>query len=111
MALNDPRTQDYNFKVFEDRGWVWLFDDSERILYDPAYPCTFRPRIWAEPVYPLCDVKYDELVECRPDSGYYLASAVGQMETIEVLVVDHTEECDQTAWDDAREEASANHPI
>jgi len=108
MALNDPRTQDYNFKVFEDWGWVWLFDDSER-----TYPCTTRPHIWAEPVYPLCNTE-EEQYEAEgnpPDGGYYLSSAVGQMETIEVLVVDHTEECDKTAWDDAREEANANHPI
>jgi len=108
MALNDPRTQDYNFKVFEDWGWVWLFDDSER-----TYPCTFRPHIWAEALYPIAytEEEYDELVDCWPDGGYYLASEVEQMETVEAVVIDHTEETDKTAWDDAREEANANHRI
>ena len=108
MALNDPREIDYDFKVFEMDGWVWLFDDSER-----TYPCTTRPHIWAEAAYPLCDTEaeHDEAMEYWPDGGYFLSSEVEKVETVEVLVVDHTEETDKTAWDDARDEANGNHRI
>ena len=100
MALNDPRTIDYDFKVFIANGWVWLFDDSER-----TYPCSTRAHVWAEPVYSQDDDDLD-----YPDGGYFLATGV-EREAVEVLTIDHTEETEATAWDDAREEANANHRL
>ena len=101
MALNDPRTLDYDFQVFASDGWVWLFDDSER-----TYPCSTRAHIWAEPVYSQDGDDLD-----YPDCGYFLAAEIARMEAVEVLTVDHTEETEATAWDDAREEANANHRL
>jgi hypothetical protein len=108
MTLSDPRTIDYAFEVFTADGWVWLFDDSER-----TYLCSPRAYVWAEPLYSQGDgdADYPDGVDADyPDGAYFLAIGV-ERRAVEVLTIDHTEETEATAWDDAREEANANHRL
>ncbi len=105
--MNEPRTQAYNFRAFIRDGWAWLIDDSTR-----HYPCTARPHIWAEPLYPTdCETEeaFHEAMYAVPDGGYYLASEVEQMRCVSVMVLDHHEQAEREAWDEAHEEATSNH--
>jgi hypothetical protein len=99
--LNAPREIPYQFKVFELDGWVWLFDDSER-----TYICSSSPSIWAEPVYALAG----EVEDWTPDADYFSPddSAVHRAKLIAEWPAETPE---KEAWDEAREDACANHRI
>ena len=102
MALNDPRTIPYGFRVFALDGFAWIFDASAR-----EYPCTATPHIYAEPLYSLdgdCDGFY-------PDPIYLRTPYVAKLETYAVPGDDDDNAPDvprEEAWDAAREEACAN---
>jgi hypothetical protein len=100
MALNDPRTIPYNFRVFAFDGWCWLYDDSER-----TYICSATPMIYAESLYPLGDD--DDAYDYRPDPDYFGASDIERMESFEIGTAPEDEDR-ESAWDDAREEANGN---
>ena len=102
MTLNAPRTLPFAFRVVEIDGWAWLFDDSER-----TYICSANPTIWAEPLYSI-DGDYEEEY---PESSYFGASDPAFAKAEEVPVEFGADADDVEAWDDAREEANANHVI
>lgn len=111
MALNEPRKIPYDFRVFEQEGVAWLFDDSER-----QYPCTATPHVYAEPLYytdrePSSNGCDDPL----PDPCLFLASDVARREHEKIDNLDADDVCPaadpQEAWDAARDEACANHRV
>lgn len=98
MALNAPRTIPYDFKVFEMEGVVWLFDDSSR-----HYLCSAQAMIWADTLYWLDDDCDDDLL----DGEYFDPDVVKEAKTVPgEYPFDMSEE---EAWQNAREEANANH--
>jgi len=99
MALNKPRTIPFDFQVVEIDGWVWLFDNSER-----TYLCSAFPNIWAEPLYSLGEDETD-----HPESDYFPENVLECNEAKAVPVDNDAELNPVEAWDDAREEANANH--
>jgi len=101
MALNAPRTIPFAFRAVEIDGWVWLFDDSER-----TYICSASPNIWAEPLYPVDGDDWD-----YPESDYFGASNPAFAKAVEVPVAFDADADSTEAWDEAREEANANHVL
>jgi hypothetical protein len=106
--LNEPRKVDYDFRVFLFEEWVWLYDESER-----TYACSTVPSIYAEPVYPCQpdDEGYDDV----PDPMYFDTSMMEEHipkgEQAEIEKYPFGEFGDREAWDEAREEACANHRL
>ena len=108
--LNAPRETPYDFRVFESEGIVWLFDNSSR-----TYICSQTPNIWAEPLY-WSDGECDEML---PEADYFSVSR-GDTLPWDTCGVGNRHEpsgiwdesvSEKEAWDDAREEANANHRI
>lgn len=101
--LNDPRAIDYQFRVFLREDIVWLYDEASR-----TYPCTATPHIYAEPLY---DVDGEDISGCSP--GYFSVSRGADPAIAgSAMVVSYPKETTEyEAWDDAREEAHANHRI
>ena len=100
--LNAPRTTPYDFRVVEFDGWVWLFDDSSR-----TYPCSATPHIYIEALY---STGPDEDPGYYPDPGYITEATLRSLEgTQSVPVSCPFNMPHQEAWDDAHEEANANH--
>ena len=99
--MNEPRTTPFEFRVFIADRIVWLFDDSER-----TYLCSTQPSIYAEPLYAL----NGEDLEIGVEADYFSARTIAQLETtpIDTYAADTD---DKEAWDDAREEANANHRL
>jgi len=102
MALNDPRTIPYEFRVFRCDGWIWLYDNSSR-----SYPCTATPHVWAEALY--ADDGRDEY---HPDGSLFTAA---QVEGFEQAAIDRLDPEDiapnvseRDAWDTASEAACAD---
>ena len=105
MALNDPRTQLYAFKIFEANGVVHLFDDSTR-----DYLCSAEACIWVEPIY-WVDGECENVL---PETGYWSARKVARLVVLTVPL--HDDDIgigvpEEMAWDAAREEAHANHQL
>ena len=111
MALNDPRTIPFAFRVVALDGCVWLYDDSSR-----TYACSSSPLIWAEPLYTLDLDEDDDGAELLPDPNYWAASTIEQLDS-EPLDLDldpddiSPDTCERYAWDAAREAAHADHRI
>ena len=102
--LNAPREIDYDFRVVEFCQWVWLYDDSERI-----FPCTSTPHVHIEALYWNGDE--DDDPGYLPEPGVLTVAQLKDLPTGDIPV-----ECPMTmkyreAWDEAREEASANHQL
>jgi len=108
MALNDPRTIPYKFRVFEYEHIAWLVDLSEH-----QFPCTATPHVYCEPLYYLDDDGRCE--DVMPDAGLFTLDHMHALVLHELDWLDPgwtTAETDETdAWDVAREEANANHLI
>lgn len=104
MALNDPRTIPYQFRVIELEGIVWLYDDSERTFICSATACIF-----AQPLYAIDDEEME-----LPGGEYWVAGDIECRESFPVPLdpefigpqVPYRE-----AWDAAVEAANANHII
>lgn len=120
MALNDPRTIPYAFRVVELDGWVWLYDDSSR-----TYICSPTPTIFMEPLYPCpvppageewTDEQYErahsDAYDSVPEADYWGADTIERLESIAIDNLDPDDTApdtdEKTAWDAAREEANAN---
>jgi hypothetical protein len=134
--LNAPRTVPYKFQVVEFDGIAWLFDNSTR-----TYICDRVPKILMEPLYATCPSEDQECPKCLAGTiGYENGEAVCRGECGSTWVEDisglepdyfgefsiHGLTCyhvplddeyitpdidEKEAWDDAREEAHANHLI
>lgn len=103
MALNTPRTINYQFKVFEFDGFVWLFDDSAR-----TYLCSSEPTVFAEPLYMLDSVDgMDDL----PDPTYFTADRIVYPISIQKDEDFASDIPENIAWATAREIAHANYLI
>lgn len=106
MALNDPRTIPYEFRVFEMYGWAWLYDESER-----QYPCTATPHIYAEALYPVSEEAVAEFDHYGLYPDEILLSVgrggLGVEDSLELMGVDFDVEREE-AWGDARENACGN---
>ncbi len=100
--LNQARTVPYDFRVFERDGAVWLFDNSCR-----TYICSSEPTIWAEPLY-WVDGECDDILH---DSGYFAARAIDVENCPKIELDVGMDAPEKETWDDAREEAHANHRI
>lgn len=99
MALNAPRTVDYEFRTFVDSdGFTWLFDASAR-----TYLCSSTPNVFAECVD--FDGDPDTLGDYWPDPDYFPVSrncpdGIPGSDHVLSLPFDVPE---ADAWDDARE--------
>ena len=104
MALNAPRNVDYDFRVFEHEGIVYLYDESAR-----EYPCTAAPHIYAEPLYAQDGSDIDGAepglwrVAFRDKTPAMDGSA--PVDFVDKAIDEHE------AWAEAREEAHANHRL
>ena len=102
MALNDPRTISYDFRVFDLDGIAWLVDWSSR-----EYPCTATPHVYCEALYYL-----DGDCESPLPDGSYFRAGTTQSLTLHEVPLDPDdiaiEVVEPEAWDTAREEACAN---
>ncbi|NBT36216.1 MAG: hypothetical protein EBT03_11910 [Betaproteobacteria bacterium] len=104
MALNDPRTIPYAFRVVEIDGIVWLYDDSER-----TYICSAVPCIFAEPLYAVNDEEME-----LPRGDYWVANDIERRESFPVPIdpeFSGPQVPYKDAWDAAVEAANANHII
>lgn len=102
MALNDPRTIPYDFRVVACDGLAWLIDDSER-----TYLCEATPSIYATPLYALDSSDID-----IGDATYLREAQVRDAIPLELDPEDIAADVDEVeAWDTAREEAHANHVL
>ena len=116
--LNEKRKIPYAFRVAEHEGWAWLFDDSSR-----TFICSQDPMIWAEPLYYLGDDEAPgfNYATCTPEPDYHHARGSTGWEHKEMRPVLHRvngslqtwgeEVPEEEAWDEAREEAHANHVL
>ncbi len=105
MALNDPRTIPYEFRVFRCDGWIWLYDNSSR-----SYPCTATPHIYAEALY-----TDDGRDEPSPDGSLFTAAQVDGFEQAAIDIL-HVEDIapdvpESAAWDTASEAACAQSAL
>lgn len=99
--LNGPRTVPYDFKVFSMDGVVWLYDNSSR-----HFLCSAQAMIWAEPLYwwePECD-------DILPDADYFDASGIEGFGPVDIASYP-ADVSEKEAWNDAREDAHANHRL
>lgn len=134
MALNDPRTIPYDFRVLLFNNEVFLYDDSSR-----TYPCSTTPHVYIEALYsirpevgsecPLCKCgtvqgSWDEDPRCAGECGTvfdglswsepgYLTEAQLSRCVQEPVLLDPEDVAADVprkdAWDAAREAAQANH--
>lgn len=100
MALNEPRTIDYEFRAVMRDGWVWIFDNSAR-----DFPCTATPHIWCEGAYPKED--YDSWDDSERPDGYYIqeCTETGLKGSVPLCTVPHYRDRGG-AWVEAHDMAS-----
>lgn len=108
--LNQPRSRlPYDFRVVEMHEIVWLYDNSQH-----TYCCSFQPAYWLEPLY-WCDTgRMGDEDYPLPDAGYYDTRLVDDCQNaaaVDVSDTDNWDDCDETAWDDARDEVHGNYPL
>jgi len=101
MALNDPRTIPYAFRVVEIDGEVYLYDDSSR-----TYCCSATPAIFVEHLYGLTEEWAEDPYYFDP--SYFDARTIERLESIPVPVDCPADMTEEEAWDAAREEARGN---
>lgn len=122
MALNQPRSIPYAFRVCEFDGWVWLYDDSSR-----TFIASLTPTIFVEPLYPVPsppegiewtdeqrEAAYMDAYDSVPDSDYYEARFIERFSWVAIPLNDDEEAADwsedgeRIAWDSARDSAVSN---
>ena len=104
MALNEPRTIPYDFKVVEIDDEVYLYDDSSR-----TYCCSVTPAIFVEHLYGLTEEWAEDPYYL--DGSYFDARVIEKLESISVPVECPADMDEQEAWEAARDEAKGNHLI
>lgn len=104
MSLNAPREIPFEFQVFALDEIAWLVDMSTR-----TYACSATPLAFCEPIYWL-DGEVDDIL---PDAGYFDMRMIEGLEKHPVPWEDDPNlwENEHLAWDEAREEAHANHLV